>query len=174
VNVWLNNQVAVGGLFFELTDLPHYLTATNVTALGRAAGFTVGYSNTPGSVRIMIVSISGQVIPVGNDPIVQVTFSIGGGAPLGTASTLSFINMSASDASGNLVVPASMSGLFHYLIKGDITGDGLITEADVTKMISLFMGITTPVSFELMAGDMNNNGVIDLYDVLTIFDMTLP
>jgi hypothetical protein len=174
VNVWLNNQINLSGVFFELSDLPHFLTATNVTALGRAAGFTVRYTTTPGSVRIMIVSLSGAVIPVGNEPIAQITYTIAGGAPLGTSSALNFSNATISDASGNPVVPAYLSGLFHYMIKGDVTGDGLITEADVDVMINLFMGNAVPTAFQLMAGDMNNNGVIDLFDVLKIFDMTLP
>ncbi len=175
VNVVLNNQTNVRGVLFEIADDPDHLTAADVIAVGRAAGFTIdSFETATGVLRVLLVSMSGAVIPVGNGPILQIMYDIGGGATVGTTSDMVLQNVTISDANGDPLVPALIDGVFYYVKAGDVAPDpvdGIVDNLDVEQMLRFLLELDPVGPADLMSGDMNNDGQIDLYDVLTVFDM---
>ncbi|NIA28445.1 MAG: hypothetical protein GWP06_00865 [Actinobacteria bacterium] len=183
VNVWLNNQTNVRGVVFKLNDVPDSLTATAVVPVGRASSFDAILKDTNGAASVILVSFSGAVVPVGNGPIVQIVYDIkpdGNPTFLGYSSAMTLSETQISDANGDLVVPELVHGQFQYVLSGDVTGaggapDGIIDQLDIDRMVELTMGTGVPMSnFDLLAGDMDHDGDIDLFDTLQVFDIVYP
>jgi len=80
-----------------------------------------------------------------------------------------------ADANSQLVVPSLTTGNFHYVLSGDIVANGAVDAADLNRAVDLVVKALTPTSYELLSGDMDHDGDIDLFDVLGIFDKpTIP
>ncbi|MGQ9854011.1 MAG: dockerin type I repeat-containing protein [Candidatus Oleimicrobiaceae bacterium] len=173
VNLWLNNQVNVRGILFRLTDSPDNLTAGDSLAkpMGRARGFTVSATEKDGYVQALLVSTSGAVIPVGNGPILQLKYNIKPNTPLGTFSSLVLSHVTISDANNQLVVPDLINGVFSYVKVGDLNGNGAVTKSDLAIMADLVLRKVPPTSAQLLSGDVNHDGDIDLFDMLAVFDL---
>ncbi|MDZ7339377.1 MAG: cohesin domain-containing protein [candidate division KSB1 bacterium] len=173
VNIWLNNQVNVRGILFRLTDIPDSLQAGTplATPVGRATGFTVSASEKDGYVQVLLVSMAGAVIPVGNGPILQLKYTIKPNTPLGTSSNLVLSNVSISDANNQQVVPDLNNGIFSYVKVGDLNGNGAVTKADLAIMADIVLGKTAPTPAQMLSGDVDHDGDIDLFDMLAVFDL---
>ncbi len=173
VNIWLNNQVNVRGILFRLTDIPDSLRAGTplATPVGRATGFTVSATEKDGYVQVLLVSLSGAVIPVGNGPILQLKYNIKPGTPLGSSSSLVLSHVSISDANNQQVVPDLVNGTFSYVKVGDLNGNGAVTKADLALMADIVLRKVAPTPAQLLSGDVDHDGDIDLYDMLAVFDL---
>ncbi len=190
INLWMNNQVNVRALIFTLQDSifdpltapKDYLTQATAIGVGRATNFVVDYSNLgtdpnnpdkPDSVRIMLVSYSGAIIPVGNGPIAQITYKIRSTAPLHDHSMIRISKtVMVADGDNQLVVPSLNSGKFYFVRLGDLVSPDGIDAADLDAAIDLVIpGTTPPSSDQLLSGDMDHDGDLDLFDVLGIFDL---
>lgn len=173
VNLWLNNQVNVRGILFRLTDSPDSLTAGTslATPVGRAEDFTVSATEKDGYVQALLVSTSGAVIPVGNGPILQLSYNIKPNTQLGTSSSLVLSHVTISDANNQLVVPHLINGVFSYVKVGDLNGNGAVTKLDLAIMADLVLRKVTPTSAQLLSGDVDHDGYIDLFDMLAVFDL---
>jgi hypothetical protein len=184
VNVWMNNQINIRGVFFRLTDAPNHLAGTPhpfnpppdilVTPMGRTTGFTVNATESGDFVQVLMVSMSGAVIPVGNGPIAQITYDIDPGAPLGSSSALIFDNnqVTISDANSALVVPELVNGMFSYVKMGDVAlPHGDPDAADLNLMIEFVLGTALPSQEQFLSADMDSDGEIDLFDVLAVYDL---
>jgi len=172
VTIWLTNLVNVRGVSFRITDSPNHLTCMSVTPVGRASGFSVTKSDNGTSVYAFLVHMSGGVISIGSGPIAQINYDVSGTAIVGTFSDLTLSDVTIADATSNTVVPELRDGKFYYIIKGDLTGDTFVTLVDLNRAIDIAMkrGAAASAS-ELMAGDMDNDGDVDFFDALTIFDI---
>lgn len=172
VTIWLNNLTNIRGVSFRLTDSPNMLTAANVTAIGRASGFSVTRSENGSSLFVFMVHMSGGIIPVGSGPIAQIAYDISPGAGVGTFSDMILSEVTIADANSNLVVPELTNGKFYFVIKGDLTGDSVVDVLDINRAVQIVMKTGSPVTpYELMSGDIDNDGDIDLFDLLAIFDI---
>jgi len=170
VYLWLNNQVNIRGIFFDVVDDPAYMTGERVIATGRASGFTVSYRETGSLVRVAMVHMSGQVIPVGNGAIAQIVYSTSG-AGIGTHSTLTLQNVTVSDADGKLVSPELVAGKFYFLEMGNLDGLNGVDNLDLALVRDLILKKRAPTGYELLAGDLDHDRDIDLFDFLSIFDL---
>ncbi|HPN34488.1 MAG TPA: dockerin type I repeat-containing protein [bacterium] len=175
VYLWMNNQINIRGIFFDLVDNANYLTAERVNAVGRASGFTVSSNETRTRLRVAMVHMSGQVIPTGNGVIAQINYATDGSATVGTHSTMTLENVTISDANGKLVSPQLVSGNFYYVRMGNVTGiDGVVNADDLNVMRDLVLKRRAPTGDELMAGDMDHDGDIDLFDYMAVFNIVYP
>ncbi len=172
VTIWLNNLVNIRGVSFRLTDTPNMLTAANVTAIGRATGFSVTRSENGLLLFVFMVHMSGGIIPVGSGPIAQISYDVAPGAPVGLFSEMILSEVTVADANSNLVVPELTHGKFYFVVKGDLDGDNDVDIDDINRAAAIVMKTGTPMTpYEQMSGDMDNDGDLDLFDLLAIFDI---
>ena len=101
LNLDMNNADPVGGLQMDIIDESGSLTYTSIAAIGRAAEFTVSASMiSEWTTRLIMYSISGDVVVPGDDTIVEITYQILEDAPIGTFGLI-YDAPVLSDAMGN-------------------------------------------------------------------------
>jgi len=173
VNVSLENQIPIRGLLFRMTDTPNELTATNVAGVNRASTFDVTWDESGTYVQILMVNMTSFAsIPAGTGPIAQITYGVDPAVTYGTTSSLNFSWVALSDENNNAVVPTLVSGLFHYVLTGDIVPDGGVDNDDVDRIVEIILGTGDPATdIEKLAGDIDQDGDIDLYDALAVVDL---
>ncbi|MBN2357173.1 hypothetical protein JXO59_13745 [candidate division KSB1 bacterium] len=172
VTIWMDNLTNVRGVSFRVTDNPNNLTAANVVAVGRASGFTVTRAENGTSVFVFMVHMSGGIIPVGAGPIAQISYDVASGATVGSFSDMALSEVTVADANSNLVVPELTNGKFYFVIKGDLDKNSVVDINDINRAAEIVMKTGTPMTpYELMAGDLDNDGDVDLFDLLVIFDL---
>jgi hypothetical protein len=171
VYVWMNNQTNIRGVFFDIEDSLNVMTGERVISTGRATGFTVSYRETGSLVRVAMVHMSGQVIPVGNGAIAQINYATSGAAVIGSHSTLRLKNVTISDANGALVSPQLVVGNFYFMELGNLDGLHSVDNADLVIARDLVLKRRPPSGYEMLAGDLDHDRDVDLFDFLGIFDM---
>ena len=172
VTVSLDNLTNIRGLQFKLTDSPNYLTAMNVTPVERAADFIVTKSDNGLAVSVMLVSLTGNTIATGSGPICRISYDASGAAPLGEFSGLEISSVVMSDNANNPVAPELLSGKFWFVKMGDLDNSSVVDLIDINRTVDIVLGRPPAATEnELMSGDMDHDGDIDLYDLLTIFEI---
>ena len=166
----MNNQVIVKGLQFTLTDTPDLITATNVNTTTRSSGFSATFSETAGVVKLMLISLTGAQIVIGNGPILEFIYTVDPLAPDGGSTTMSLSNVSVADASNQNVFAEVVDGEFHFATPGDVDSDGDVDPADIARLVQIVLG-DNPTSYELLVADFDQDGEIDIYDLLRAYDL---
>ena len=88
---------------------------------------------------------------------------------------MSLENVTISDANGKLVSPQLVSGNFYFVLMGNVTGiDGVVNASDLDVLRDLVLKRRAPTGDELMAGDMDHDGDIDLFDYMAVFSIVYP
>ncbi len=176
INVLLENQVPIRGVLFRLTDTPNELTATDVLGVGRASTFDVTFDESGTYVQVLIANTTSFTsIPAGSGAIAQINFHIDPAVTYGTTSSLTFSNVALSDDNNQAVVPSLVSGLFHYVLTGDIVPTGTVDNDDIDRMAEIILGTGDPATdIERLAGDIDQDGDIDVYDALAVVDLANP
>jgi hypothetical protein len=172
VVIVMNNLTNVRGLSFKLSDSPDLLTAMTVTPVSRAVNFSVTKMDNGDHVVIYMVSLSGSLITVGSGPILNISYDVSGSAPVGDNSDLSLSEVTVADANSLPVIPELIDGRFYYVMKGDVTGDGMVNPLDLDRAVQLLLKIGDPITpSELLSGDMDSDGDFDLIDFMNIWEM---
>jgi hypothetical protein len=76
VTVDMDNGGIVGGVQFDLLDMPDYVTVSNITTTDRTANFTVTTSDIGPGTRVLVYDNSGNNISAGTGPILNVDFVV--------------------------------------------------------------------------------------------------
>ena len=161
----------VGGLQFSVilgnTTEAHFIGLEDTTS---NPGFTV-WTNTAGdSTRLVIYSISGDVIPPGSAiPLATLVYVLDPSATLGNTAPLTLVDVAVADSFGIQLDDSTVDGELQVGIRGDVDLDGQIFIMDIIRTVRIILGKDAmpdsgSVSFNI--ADMNANGTIDVADVV--------
>lgn len=176
-NIYLKNVTPIKGLVYTVIDLPDYLTITNVERHTRLANFRVRDKVSGGARRIAIIPAVGTVdaaINPGNGAIMRITVSIAAAAPGGTQAEISLGNVIAADTNNVYTTIATKAGFLWFGQKGDVKYNSKVDLFDVLMLIDIVIGrITSLTAYQQWAGDLDNNGTIDVVDIGLAIDLAV-
>lgn len=171
VTIWLDNQTPIRGLSFKLSDSPNNLNAMSAAATGRAAGFSVTMKDDGNTVTIFLLKISSDLIPNGSGPVCQINYNVLSSAALGDFSSLDLTSVDVADANNAPITPDLVAGKFWFVKMGDLDSDNDVDLLDINRAADIVLGkppVMTPT--EMLSGDVDHNGLFDLFDLLTIYE----
>ncbi|MBM3264023.1 MAG: fibronectin type III domain-containing protein [candidate division Zixibacteria bacterium] len=150
VRVQVKNVDPASGIQFTLRDLSPHLTPIEVRPGSRLLGTTfVNYDSTtqqekinffilsPDSVRVVVISLSGDSLQPGQGDFVEVLYNVKSNAPIGPIA-LTLTDIVASDPSGNVLEGSSQDGVF-------TVGSPLVATDDATTITEDATAVSIPV-----------------------------
>jgi len=178
VFIQMNNPMKVKGVQFTLTDIPNLMTVpapNGVLTTTRTNGFSVAYNETQVEVKVILYNPSGGLIDVGDGNILELQYNIDGGAIPGDSCNLNLSNVVIADENNQQVLTETTNGVFRFATNGDVSGpdgnpDGVVHWDDIDRITQIVLG-DTPSNYELLVADLDNDGDIDLYDLLIAYDL---
>ena len=127
-------------------------------------GLAIGDNAATCDGELLISSTGGDPL-TGEGLLFNVVFRVDATAGHGSTSSNSFGSVVLEDADGHgLAVDATDGAVFTAeasFLRGDVTGDGSLSQQDVTLLLRLAAGWRTPTEWEILAGDLNGDGSID-------------
>lgn len=189
ISVWAGKQnTAFNGIEFLLKFTPVSPEGLSSLPTGVEGGFKVGSvfpasaiwavnTDTPGEVRVAIAAA--QAIN-GPGPIATVAVRVPSDISTKASYLVEIREVILSDESGNDVTQATLiNGTLDVeaggppVVKGDLSGDGLVRVNDATKALRIAVNIDKPTERDLKAGDVNGDGKITVLDVTLILRAAL-
>jgi hypothetical protein len=172
VLVNMDNQVKVRGVQFTLTDTPELLDATAISPTTRAPGFAAFFNETGTTVDVFLISLTGGEIGIGTGPILQLTFDVDGAAVSGNKSVLSISDAKIAGVSSENIFSNLVDGDFLFSTPGDLVVNDVVDAADIARYVEIVLGTgADPTEYEYIAGDFDQDGTIDVYDLLKAYDL---
>ena len=165
----MNNDTAVAGFQFTITDNPDLITLTGASGgSAEAAGFDVSTSELG---IVLGFSFSGSTIPAGDGLLTVLEFD---SSDSGTTNVC-VDDTIVSDASGSALLSSGDCTNLDILdvVLGDINADSNINIQDVVILINFILGNDTPEGNELYASDLNSDGTLNVQDVVILINIIL-
>lgn len=186
VRVGMSNKTNVRAVMFSVTDDKNILDVPiidnsvdppllKINTTGRAKNFTMRARKSGSTVRFAIVALSG-VIQAGDGPILEIFYDLSGVGPemINKASELYLSEVLISDANSQEIIPRLTSGHFYYVKAGDLVEPfDTVDDADIDKMAEVVLGTVDPEPY-ILSGDMDNDGDIDIFDLLEVYELAYP
>ena len=163
----MENEVAIAGFQFVISDSPNYLDLINISGGSSANyGFTISSSEEG---TIVGFTLTGTSIPIGSGNLLFATFDTNNDDQ-NFDLCLSDPVFSDTNANG---VPVTLGGCvemsYSSSITGDLNDDGLVNVLDVVTLVSMVLG-----SSELSdAGDLNDDSLVNILDVVILVSMII-
>ena len=174
LQVFMANEMSVGGFQFDITDLPGgFMEFTGVETTERTNAFSISSSYVGNDFRVICFSMTGDVISSGSGAIATLIFD--------TADQLGNVEVCLTET----VVSDEMGDPLQFTegcctmtieqggMKGDINNDGIINILDVVQTVNFVLGIITPDDYQFWAADYNSDGIINILDVVQIVNAVL-
>ncbi len=122
--------------------------------------------------ELHIQATAGDLVP-GQGVLLDAIFVVSASAPAGVAHGLELISASLQDTGGNPLAvelpPVDPPALDTLSVLGDLTGDGVIDDADADRLGDLLKDKdASPTAAELEAGDLNGDGRLDQGDLVML------
>jgi len=116
VEITIDNPAnTVKGIQADICDQGNYLQGVGCEAVGNASGFTCAFNElSDGCFRIIFLSISGDVIPEGEGPVINISYNVSEGAPDSRCIALTARNVEVSDEERNPVPATVKQGSFCF------------------------------------------------------------
>ncbi len=175
-NIYLENVTPIKGLVMTIIDVPDYLTITHVERHSKLTGFRVRDKVEGGTRRLAIIPDDGseEYMDPGTGAILRLTVSIAAGAPGGTQAEISLGDIVAADTNNVYTTIAAKTGFLWFGQKGDVKYNAAVDLFDVLMLIDIVIGrITELTPYQQWAGDLDDNGTIDVVDIGLAIDMAV-
>jgi hypothetical protein len=110
-----NPAQAIKGIQADVCDEGNYLQGVACEPVGSASEFTCAHNElADGCFRIMILSLSGKVIPEDAGHIINVSYNVSASAPEGSCSDLTAKEIKVSDEATNPLAAVMQKGSFCF------------------------------------------------------------
>lgn len=116
VEITIDNPVSkIKGIQADICDEGNYLQGVACEPIGSASEFTCAYNElSDGCFRIMLLSLSGDVIPEGKGPVINISYTVSEGAPEGQCVNLTSKELKVSDEETNPLSAVMTEGAFCF------------------------------------------------------------
>ena len=171
IDIDISSDNPVSGFQFVLSDSPNYITVTG--AGGGAAGsygFTMSTNETG---TILGFSLAGAQIPSGDNTLVEIYFDV---LSPGSTTTLCLDDVIISDPDGEALgvdIGDCESIELLSIILGDINFDDSLDVLDVVLLVGEILQAGGLTPSQLIAADMDGNGVINVIDVVLLVNAVI-
>jgi len=137
--VSLNNpNDKVKGVQVDVCDVDNFLTAASCEITDRSNGFNCSVNELAnGYCRIIVLSLSGDLIEKGTGPIFTIKYNVSENAPGGECRNLNPENIKISDESGNPISPASITSTPGEFCFNEIATTSAIASSTTTTISSI-------------------------------------
>ncbi|MBD3374191.1 T9SS type A sorting domain-containing protein [candidate division KSB1 bacterium] len=180
LEVRLTNSKTVRGVILKLKDNPESVSVTDMSTASRTTNFKAYKADaTDGGTKLLLIpyqTTTNKDITIGSGMIANLVVSVSTEAELGTKTQLQIDSVTVvnSDLTPETVV--LRNGSFWIGAKGNVlTQDGTgIDLFDVLRMIDIVLNRQPPPTpYEIWAGDLDNDGDIDIVDIMDAIDIAL-
>ncbi|UCE18621.1 MAG: serine hydrolase [Gemmatimonadota bacterium] len=127
----------------------------------------------PGMAAISIYDTTENVIEPGSGAVVEMSFVVNAAATFGANATITIVNATLTDESGDTLAVESLNGMISVGLKGDVNADGQINIVDALIAVNILLEIMVPTDYEGWAADCNGDGQANVLDVVGIVNVIL-
>ena len=167
IEINLENEYAIQGFQFTVTDNPDQITITGASG-GRSEDSN--FEVTTSTLGIVIgFSFTGDLIQPGSGLLT--TLSYEGVGP----TDICFQDVVFSDSNANSIGVGSADCLLLDILAnpGDTNLDNQVNVQDIVILINFILGFNEPNSQQLLNGDMDENGFLNVLDVIRVVNQIL-
>ena len=175
VPVVLTSQDPISGVQTTVHFDTRKLAFVSTVLDSNLSGFSLNSNQLGDSVKVVIVSLSGDSISPGTDTLFYLNFTIDSNAVIGDSTYIDLSNTVVSDPSAHSLSSTGIGNwIFFRGTKGDLNLDGEVNVTDVVREINIILNIPpAPTNVELWAADVNNDGEVDVTDVVGTINIIL-
>ena len=182
IRLSIENAIGVSGVGMQIRVAydPAKLQPWSQAQPGEATVFTTGLSknvtisdNGATATGELIINGSAGSLEPGSGKFFTLQFKVAAGVPHASVLGVTITQAAMNDLSGNpltvIILPLDQPESGDTYIDGDVTGDGLVTNADKVLLKDLIKPKSRPpTASELMAGDLNGDGKLDEKDLVLL------
>ena len=178
IDISLINPQNIEELQFTIEDEKGWLIPLDVLLTDRTAGWAIETEDNLSVMSILIYSPNQAVLEPGDNPIVQILFEISPYAVLCDSTAIEVSDPLFLDENGESQCISAESGRFlpwycSTIIKGDLNPDCGLDIVDVVLLVNYILEIDEPLLYPWCILDCDEDGMVDIQDVLYIVNCIL-
>jgi hypothetical protein len=174
LQIRLENKLAICGIQFTAKFDRAVLKVNDIGATIRTRGWEVSRKIFTDSLNAVLFHIPNDSLTAGREAILEMDFDVRGNARLGDTTHVRLANAMASDCNGKQIPLETQDGFIVFGLKGDLNADGKIDQADLDLLVAIIVDPSLQTPFTQWAGDLDDNGVLDIRDVILLNNIVNP
>jgi|GEM_PF-6297317 len=171
LGIELENSDAVAGIQIKLIYDSDVLTPSDAELTFRTSGFSISTNISKGELQVLLYSASGDSIPSGNGPVMNIPVNIASDARIGSQTLITFAEALLSDTKGNALAVNTKGGAIDIAENNSPMVPILskcTTELEMSATGSYSVSTTDPdgdrVYYEISWGDGSTTGWQGVFD----------